>query len=47
MLFSWKSENNFYYFLRCVKILVHSRHTEKVIEGLHIAFIELPKFKPE
>ena len=27
--------------------LVHSRHTEKVIEGLHIAFVELPKFKPE
>ena len=26
--------------------LVHERHTEKIIKGLHIAFIELPKFKP-
>jgi predicted transposase/invertase (TIGR01784 family) len=27
--------------------LVHERHSEKVIKGLHIAFIELPKFKPK
>lgn len=27
--------------------LVHERHTEKIIKGLHIAFIELPKFKPQ
>ena len=26
--------------------LVHERHSEKVIKGLHIAFVELPKFKP-
>ena len=27
--------------------LVHERHTNKVIKGLHIAFIELPKFQPK
>ena len=27
--------------------LVHEHHTNKVIKGLHIAFIELPKFKPQ
>lgn len=27
--------------------LVHEHHTNKVIRGLHIAFIELPKFKPQ
>ena len=26
--------------------LVHDRHTEKVIEGLHLVFVELPKFTP-
>ena len=26
--------------------LVHSEHTEKVIEGLHLIFVELPKFNP-
>ena len=26
--------------------LVHYEHTEKVIDGLHLVFIELPKFKP-
>ena len=36
-------EDEYYHYYQ----LVHSRHTEKVIEGLHIAFIELPKFKPE
>ena len=25
---------------------MHERHSEKVIKGLHIAFVELPKFKP-
>jgi predicted transposase/invertase (TIGR01784 family) len=27
--------------------LVHDKHSDKVIEGLHIAFVELPKFKPK
>ena len=26
--------------------LVHMEHTEKVIEGLHLIFVELPKFNP-
>ena len=26
--------------------LVHMEHSEKVIEGLHLVFVELPKFKP-
>ena len=26
--------------------LVHDKYTDKVIEGLHLIFIELPKFKP-
>ena len=26
--------------------LVHDRYTEKVIDGLHLIFVELPKFKP-
>lgn len=26
--------------------LVHMEHTEKVIEGLHLIFVELPKFSP-
>lgn len=34
--------DEFYHFYQ----LVHERHTDKVIEGLHIVFIELPKFKP-
>ncbi len=27
--------------------LVHDKYTDKVIEGLHLIFIELPKFKPQ
>lgn len=27
--------------------LVHVEHTEKVIEGLHLVFVELPKFNPK
>lgn len=34
--------DEFYHFYQ----LVHEKHTDKVIEGLHIVFIELPKFKP-
>ena len=26
--------------------LVHDRYTDKVIDGLHLIFVELPKFKP-
>ena len=35
-------DNEYYHYYR----LVHDRHTDKVIEGFHIAFVELPKFKP-
>ena len=27
--------------------LVHSERTDKVIDGLHLVFVELPKFKPQ
>jgi len=27
--------------------MVHEKHTEKVIEGLHLVFVELPKFQPQ
>ena len=27
--------------------LVHDKYTDKVIEGLHLIFVELPKFKPQ
>ena len=27
--------------------MVHEKHTEKIIEGLHLVFVELPKFKPQ
>ena len=33
---------DFYHYYR----LVHEEHTEKVIDGLHLVFVELPKFKP-
>lgn len=32
----------FYHYYR----LVHMEHTEKVIDGLHLIFVELPKFNP-
>ena len=32
----------FYHYYR----LVHVEHTEKVIDGLHLVFVELPKFNP-
>lgn len=34
--------DDFYHYYR----LVHAEHTDKVIEGLHLIFIELPKFHP-
>lgn len=27
--------------------MVHEEHSEKVIDGLHLVFVELPKFKPQ
>ena len=27
--------------------LVHDKYTDKVIDGLHLIFVELPKFKPQ
>ena len=27
--------------------IVHDKYTEKVIEGFHLVFVELPKFKPQ
>ncbi len=35
-------KNEYYHFYQ----LVHEKHTDKVIEGLHILFVELPKFNP-
>ena len=35
-------EDEFYHFYQ----IVHEKHTDKVIEGLHIVFVELPKFTP-
>lgn len=34
--------DEFYHYYR----MVHEEHTEKVIDGLHLVFVELPKFKP-
>ena len=34
---------DFYHYYR----LVHDRYSNKVIEGLHLVFVELPKFKPQ
>lgn len=34
--------NDFYHYYR----LVHEEHTEKIFDGLHLVFVELPKFKP-
>ncbi|WP_044266841.1 Rpn family recombination-promoting nuclease/putative transposase [Bacteroides timonensis] len=36
------SLEGFYHYYR----LVHAEHTEKVIDGLHLIFVELPKFNP-
>ena len=33
----------FYHYYR----MVHEEHTEKVIDGLNLVFVELPKFKPQ
>ena len=35
-------KDGFYHFYQ----LVHERHSDKVIKGLHIVFVELPKFTP-
>lgn len=34
---------DFYHYYR----LVHEEHTEKIIDGLNLVFVELPKFKPQ
>lgn len=34
--------DEFYHFYQ----LVHERHSDKIIKGLHIVFVELPKFTP-
>ena len=34
--------DDFYHYYR----MVHEEHTEKIIDGLHLVFVELPKFKP-
>ncbi len=33
---------DFYHYYR----LVHEEHTDRIIDGLHLIFVELPKFKP-
>lgn len=42
MKYSSLSSEGFYHYYQ----LVHMEHTEKVIEGLHLIFVELPKFNP-
>ena len=34
--------DDFYHYYR----MVHEEHTEKIIDGLHLVFVELPKFQP-
>ena len=41
-IFEPELKDEFYHYYR----LVHMEHTDKVIEGLHLIFVELPKFKP-
>lgn len=41
-IFEPELKDEFYHYYR----LVHMEHTNKVIEGLHLIFVELPKFKP-
>ena len=42
-IFELDLDDEFYHYYR----LVHTEHTEKVIEGLHLVFVELPKFTPQ
>lgn len=42
-IFETDLPDEYYHYYR----LVHVEHTEKVIEGLHLVFVELPKFKPQ
>ena len=35
-------KDEFYHYYR----MVHERHSDRVIEGLHLVFVELPKFQP-
>ncbi len=42
-IFEPELDNEYYHYYR----LVHMEHTEKVIEGLHLIFVELPKFTPQ
>ena len=35
-------QDGFYHYYR----LVHEEHTDRVIDGLHLIFVELPKFSP-
>ncbi len=41
-IFELDLDDEYYHYYR----LVHVEHTDKVIEGLHLIFVELPKFTP-
>ncbi|WP_302613936.1 Rpn family recombination-promoting nuclease/putative transposase, partial [uncultured Bacteroides sp.] len=41
-IFELDLDDEYYHYYR----LVHMEHTDKVIEGLHLIFVELPKFTP-
>ena len=41
-IFEPNLNNEYYHYYR----LVHMEHTDRVIEGLHLVFVELPKFTP-
>ncbi len=38
-----KDVDDYYHYFH----LVHDKYTDKVIDGLHLIFVELPKFKPQ
>lgn len=38
-----ENKDEYYHYYR----MVHEKHTERVIDGLHLVFVELPKFKPQ
>ena len=38
-----KDISDYYHYYR----MVHEKHTDKVIDGLHLVFVELPKFTPQ
>lgn len=38
-----ENKDEYYHYYR----MVHEKHTDRVIDGLHLVFVELPKFRPQ